>query len=55
MEDDLRQIREAQRAAAGAQERMPVKIRVPPFRPKLRAPATVRYDLDTEVNSFANN
>jgi hypothetical protein len=41
--DDLRQGMKAQRAAAGAQARMPVLIKVRPFRPKHRAPATVRY------------
>ena len=40
--DDLRQGMEAQRATAGAQARMPVLVKVRPFRPKLRAPATVR-------------
>jgi hypothetical protein len=35
-------MREAQRAAAGAQAKMPVKIRVRPLRPKLCVPVTVR-------------
>jgi hypothetical protein len=34
---------EAQRAAAGAQARMPVPIKAQTFRPKLSAPVTVRY------------
>jgi hypothetical protein len=43
IEDDLRQWLEAQRASAGAQARMLVLIKARPFRPELRAPATVRY------------
>jgi hypothetical protein len=42
MEEDLHRMREAQRASAGAQAKMHVKIGVQPLRPKLRAPATVR-------------
>jgi hypothetical protein len=52
--EDLRRMREAQRATTGAQAKMLVKIRVRPFRPKLSALATVRYGLGTEVDSFAN-
>jgi hypothetical protein len=48
MEDDLCQGMEVQRAAAGAQARMPVLIKARPFRPKLRAPATVWYGRRTE-------
>jgi hypothetical protein len=43
MEDDLRQGLEAQRATTGAHARMPVRVKARPFRPKLRAPAAVRY------------
>jgi hypothetical protein len=51
-EDDLRQVSKVQRAAAGAQERMPVLMKVWPFRPKLRALSAVRYGHITEVYSF---
>jgi hypothetical protein len=36
-EDDLRQVRELQRVAAGVQARMPVLVKVRPYRPKPRA------------------
>jgi hypothetical protein len=41
-EEDLYHIREGQVVAASAQAKMPVKIRVRPLRPKLRAPVVVR-------------
>jgi hypothetical protein len=53
-EEDLRQMREAQRATAGAHAKMPVKIQVRPLRPKLRPPDTMRSGLSTQVVSFAS-
>jgi hypothetical protein len=48
MEGDLHQGMEAQRAAASAQARMPMLMKVQPLRPKLRAPAALRYGRSTE-------
>jgi hypothetical protein len=45
IEENLRRMREAQRAAAGAQDKMLVKIQVQPLRPKLRVSSTMRYKL----------
>jgi hypothetical protein len=47
-EDDLHQMREAQWATVGAQARMPVLVKVLPFR-------LVRYSCGTEVHSFVGS